>query len=130
MSEDVADPSPLEPGKFLIPAYATTVNPPVCDQGFVAVFNGKNWEVAEDKRGIYYFLEKGAASVFENFDPKNSPKEATKDPPPKISSDEDLSWDNGWVVTQKPTAPELTPAEKLEKAGLTVEDLKELLGLP
>lgn len=38
-----AQESPLEPGIFLIPAYATTITPPVVDEGEIQVWNGDNW---------------------------------------------------------------------------------------
>jgi hypothetical protein len=44
---DVADPSPLEPGVFLVPAYATTEAPPACGDGQHQVFRDGGW-VVED----------------------------------------------------------------------------------
>lgn len=38
-----ADPSPLEPGKFIIPARATTLAPPVLPDDQVAKWNGAEW---------------------------------------------------------------------------------------
>lgn len=41
-----ADPSPLEPGKFLIPARATTVAPPNnIEPGEAARWNGAAWRI-------------------------------------------------------------------------------------
>lgn len=34
------------------------------------------------------------------------------------------------AVLEPPAPPELTPAEKLAAAGLTVDDLRDLLGMP
>ena len=41
----MADESPLEPGVFLVPAYATEIEPPACDEGQRAVFDGMAWGV-------------------------------------------------------------------------------------
>jgi hypothetical protein len=42
-----ADPSPLEPGSWLIPAYATAIDPPVPVAGTVRRFVGGAWEYAD-----------------------------------------------------------------------------------
>lgn len=39
----LADPSPLEPGQFLIPGYATTVEPPEPQEGFFRRFVDGAW---------------------------------------------------------------------------------------
>jgi hypothetical protein len=75
-AQGLADESPLEPGVFLIPACATTLEPPEAALPDVAVFR-----------------------------------------------------DGEWSVEALPPPVELTPAEKLAASGLTVDDLKELLGL-
>lgn len=45
-SEDEADESPLEPGKLLVPAHATTVAPPATGEDEVAVFDGSGWIIS------------------------------------------------------------------------------------
>jgi hypothetical protein len=87
-AEGLADESPLEPGVFLIPAYATTLKPPKATLPKIAVFKDGKWSVE------------------------------TLPPPPPEPEPEPLA----------PTAP-LTPSEKLAQSGLTVAELKELLGL-
>lgn len=42
-----ADESPLEPGVYLIPAFATTIEPPACPLGFIAKFDGEEWALVE-----------------------------------------------------------------------------------
>jgi hypothetical protein len=85
--EGLADESPLEPGVFLIPAYATTLKPPKATLPNVAVFKDGKWSIE------------------------------TLLPPPLEPEPEPA-----------PPAP-LTPAEKLAQSGLTVDELRELLGL-
>jgi len=46
-----ADESPLEPGKYLIPANATETPPPGEKECYAIVFTGTVWEYAEDHRG-------------------------------------------------------------------------------
>jgi len=47
VGESIADESPLEPGKFLIPALATEIAPPKATKGKMVVFNGNNWELQD-----------------------------------------------------------------------------------
>ena len=42
-----ANESPLEPGIFLIPANATSIEPPTFDSGFMAVFGGEAWNIID-----------------------------------------------------------------------------------
>jgi hypothetical protein len=44
--DDEADASPMEPGMYLIPAYATTVEPPTLEPGQRAIWQEDHW-VAE-----------------------------------------------------------------------------------
>ena len=90
-SEGIADESPLEPGVFLIPAYATTFKPPKTTLPNVAVFRNGTWSV-------------------ELLPPPPEPEPVPLPTPPE-------------------PLVELTPAEKLAASGLTVEELKTLLGL-
>jgi hypothetical protein len=122
-----ADPSPLEPGVFLIPAYATELGPPTCTECKVPVFNGTSWDIADDCRGTYYSTT--TQEEIKHTDPLTSPENATKEQPPEVPEGYVLEWNDGWTTKEIPPAPELTPQQKLNQAGLTVEELKELLGL-
>ena len=50
IGESIADESPLEPGEYLIPAYATSIPVPEYSDGTVPVFNGTEWEVVTEDR--------------------------------------------------------------------------------
>lgn len=41
------DESPLEKGVYLIPARATEIEPPICIEGFIPVFNNNGWEIKD-----------------------------------------------------------------------------------
>ena len=47
LGESQADPNPLEPGQYLIPAHATTIEPLTAPLGKVAVFDEatQNWQL-------------------------------------------------------------------------------------
>ncbi len=45
LGEGLADPSPLEQNAWLIPAYATTVQPPAPGKGKQAVWSGNTWRI-------------------------------------------------------------------------------------
>lgn len=44
LGEGEARPDPMEPGRWLIPAWATTVTPPEAMPGKFRAFNGNGWE--------------------------------------------------------------------------------------
>lgn len=127
--DDVAQPSPLDPpGVWLIPAHATEIEPPEFSEGFIPIFNGTSWDIIEDKRGIYYNTY-DLIGIIQNYNPLIAPENSTKEPPPEVPEGKILNWNDGWILKDIPPQPELTPQEKLERAGLTVEELKTLLGL-
>ena len=123
----IADESPLEPGVFLIPAYATDIKAPQYGEGFIPVFEDNQWNIVEDKKGIYYSTQ--TQEVIENYNPLEAPENATRENPPEVPEGKVLKWNNGWVLEDIPPLPVLTPEEKLANAGLTIEELKSLLGL-
>jgi hypothetical protein len=123
----VADESPLEPGIYLIPAHATDIKPPTCESNQIQIFNETSWDIVEDKRGTYYSTK--TLQVIENYNPLETPENATKEQPPEIPEGYKLTWNDKWILEKLPSPPVLTPLEKLESLGLTIEDLKNLLSL-
>ncbi len=120
--------SPREPGVYAVPLFATTVEPPECGLREIQIFNGTSWDIIEDQRGTYYSTD-GAFQIIENDNPLKAPENATKEVPPEVPEGHCLTWNDGWVVEEIPAPPVLTPQEKLEAIGLTIEDLKDLLGI-
>lgn len=129
ISQTLADPSPLDPpGVWLIPAHATTEPVPEYSQGFIPVFNGTKWEIITDNRGIWYDTQ--TLQPYEVQDPNQEQPNSTRIQPPIINPNQKISWDGqNWKVEDLPPPPPLTPEQKLQNAGLTIEELKSLLGL-
>ena len=125
--ESEADESPLEPEVFLIPAHATDIKPPTCESNQIQLFNETSWNIIEDKRGTYYSTQ--TQQVIENTNPLISPENATTQQPPEVTEGYKLTWNDEWVLEELPPPPVLTPEEKLAQSGLTIEELKGLLGL-
>ena len=123
----IADESPLEPGVFLIPAYATDIKPPEVSESKIQVFNDNEWNIVDDLRGTYYSTQ--TQEVVENYNPLQQPENTTKEVPPEVPEGKVLKWNDGWILEDIPPLPVLTPEEKLANAGLTIEELKSLLGL-
>lgn len=63
ISTTSADPSPLEPGVFLIPACATEIAPPVVQDGHVAVFEDGAWLAKPDTRGEWFDVNHQAVTI-------------------------------------------------------------------
>lgn len=45
--ERAADPNPLEPGEYLIPAFATVDAPPAASESQLAIYDGEKWLITE-----------------------------------------------------------------------------------
>ena len=52
LGEDIADTDPEVEGNWLIPAHATTVNPPEIKPGYTSVFDSEQWMQKADYRGV------------------------------------------------------------------------------
>lgn len=119
--------SPLEPGVFLIPAHATVVKPPSCRKNMIQVFDGSSWNIVNNYLGIYYSTI--TFEKIENYNPFQAPENSTQTPPPEVPDGKFLQWNNGWILEDIPQQRILTPEEKLQATGLTIDELKQLLGL-
>ncbi len=112
---------------FEKPLNSTKKVPPNIESGYILKWENDKWVILEDMRGIYYSIQ--TMQEIHNFDPFNYPPNSTKEPPPQVSDGYAIMWDDGWKVIEIPPPVELTPEEKLAQAGLTIEELKKLLGL-
>ena len=76
--------SPREPGKFLIPANATTVAPPEEQEGKAIVWDGSAWEYVTDNRGktMYSVDDSRQTSTMSNVLGEDVPEGWTLTPPP------------------------------------------------
>ena len=67
MSESAADESPLEPGVYLIPAFATDVKPPETNAHESAVFKNGAWATVPDWRGVALYSTADGSAVSANL---------------------------------------------------------------
>ena len=92
--------SPREPGKFLIPANATTVAPPEEQAGKARVWEGSAWRYADDNRGktLYSVDDSRQTSTMSNVLGADVPEGWTLTPPP--DSDNKYTFVGGQWVEQ------------------------------
>jgi hypothetical protein len=77
----VADPDPLEPGKFLVPAYATTDPIPATGENQTAVRVRQAWQVLADHRGLHYWLADGSDHYISAIGDEPPANALTTEPP-------------------------------------------------
>jgi hypothetical protein len=58
-----ADENPLEKGEYLIPANATTIEPPTARTNQVAVFEKNTWSLKTDHRGEIFYKKSDLSEV-------------------------------------------------------------------
>lgn len=81
MDSGLADASPLEPGKFLVPAHATTTPPPEPGQNETVLFTNDHWVIQPDYRGkVFYSIKDGTPSTVSQIGPL--PTQLTHKPRP------------------------------------------------
>lgn len=78
-----AQPNPLEPDKWLVPAHATLKEPPTVGSKQAAVWRGEDWEIVTDLRGIKYWDKTGSPHKIDTLDVV-VPNNATTTPPPSF----------------------------------------------
>ena len=130
VSEGFAEPSPLDPpGIWLIPAHATTIEAPNYSPGYIPIFDvdDNSWKMIKDNRGVWYDIDTRVESIVD--DPNFKPLNMTKKIPPQLLPGKKIKWDNNDWVLEDDLQQELTPEQKLQNAGLTIKELKILLGL-
>jgi len=81
LNTGIADESPLEPGEYLIPAYATAIAPPSVLANQKAVFDGDAWSVLADFRGLVFYLADGSKHIITELG-VSPPVGSTPTPPP------------------------------------------------
>ena len=136
--------SPTNPSYYNAPAFTTPIKPPERELGKVRVFDegAQTWSQINDLSGTYYSVDEAtigsAVVVTSPWGPV--PAGVTTFSPPIVLAKTALSWDtasggadagigvtNAWSTVS--TASTLTASQKLEKVGLTTDELKSLLGL-
>ncbi len=96
-----ASPNPLEPGKYLIPAFATEIAPPESDEDNIPVFDEETntWSLVENHYGekMYNTLTKESFTIdFVGPVPEGYTLQAPPGPEYKWSQK-----DNTWVIDQE-----------------------------
>jgi len=82
IGEEEAEKNPLEPGKYLIPAAATTEPPPKAGTKEAVRFNGQGWEKTPDLRGTVYFEADGTEKKIDRLGDTLPEGALTKKPAP------------------------------------------------
>lgn len=102
---------PEDKDRFLIPANATTSEPPKVSKNEVAVFDGIDWQVVPDHRGEDYWLPDMSYHRIEHFG-ITPPPDAIYTAPPD-DEDEVYVWDgNSWNPYEAPLSKADINAER------------------
>ena len=121
------------PNFYVAPAASTPIAPPERELGNIQVFNEETqeWSQVEDLRGIYWSTEQASLGMsIEIVDPvADLPVGITTHKPCTSLFGEHLCWDSENCCWHIEPDVQLTAEEKLANAGLSVDELKGLLGL-
>lgn len=92
-----ADPDPLTPNGWLVPAHATTITPPDVPSGSVAAFRDGAWLVLKDHRGETWWMDGQSYTITALGDPAT--EGFSPDGPPETGQNETPVWeDDQWVI--------------------------------
>ncbi|BCL41004.1 TPA: hypothetical protein RCG82_000613 [Enterobacter roggenkampii] len=131
LGESPADPSPLEPEVWLIPAHATDLPPPKTKARQVAVFRDVRWQLAPDWRSAaLWSTEDGTAVSIADIGVTPADVHATETPRPSAAH----RWQNGQWQEDADLRLALLDALKIELCqqidGLADQVRRELAGDP
>ncbi len=131
LGESPADPSPLEPEVWLIPAHATDLPPPKPKAQQVAVFRDSRWQLAPDWRtASLWSTEDGTAVSITDIGVTPADAHATKTPRPSAAH----RWQNDQWQEDEMLRSALLDALKIELCqqidGLADQVRRELAGDP
>jgi len=99
IKETDARQDPLDPSNYLIPGNATTIKPPVIEDGFVNVFSeiSNSWIKTEDNRGVWYRIRQEVK--INDFGPIE--EGLTKDPVEKTSEEIKVEQNQQSIIDAK-----------------------------
>jgi hypothetical protein len=144
MASSEADESPLEPGVYLIPGYATEIAPPEdVAKDRIAIFDPESneWFVTKDYRGTYYSKYEPWSEKIDNHDPQFRPdmKDYALGPIPETKYMQDVFFNEdtqAWEIVDTLT-DDREPDERiafvrefvnqLDLMGISIDELKDLL---
>jgi len=109
INEALAEESPLEPGILLVPAFATTTQPPSAAAHLTPIFTEGQWQMSADWRGAPLFsTTDGSAISISEIGMVPADAGATELPSPSPAH----SWHNGtWSIDAVKVAAALTAAK-------------------
>ena len=84
LGEDTAQESPLEEDVYLVPAHATTTEPPEGELGKARIFQDDAWSLIDDQRGVQYWLADGTQHVITELGEVKPDNALDSAPPPTL----------------------------------------------
>jgi hypothetical protein len=84
VGKGVADPSPAEPGEFLLPAFSTSIEPPVPGSNQAAVYQSGAWALVPDYRGSTWWKQDGTQYIIDELGTAPEATDTDHDPRPSV----------------------------------------------